>query len=461
MKARSANLVIIGGGGSGLAAALTAAEHGLDEITVVEKRQTLGGTSALAGGIFACESPVQERDKIIADKDDLFRKAMDWAHYDRVDPPLLRAFINQSGDTVRWLEAMGLEFKLIRHYPDQYPPVQHNPVGGGARLIEVLAQKSRAAGVDLRLQCAAERIVRDKSGGITGVVVQEGDEKVVYDTPQVIIATGGFPGNRELLKKYCLHWYDDMPVSGLPLQGDGLKLAADAGAALETFATMIKEGPRLHPYKWPLMTFERDPRTLWVNQEGRRFIDETAGHRVFESVNAMLMQPGAVSFALLDAGIAKAFEDKMPDVLAAMRTQASKNRVKIADNWADMARWIGCDPAILQDTVDRYNGYCRSGYDAQLAKKRRYLLPLQTPPFYAIKGHTVLLDTIGGIKINAAMEVLDTSGSAIPGLYAVGVTTSGWESTTYCSILSASAFGFAVNSGRIAGANAARASTTS
>ena len=276
MKMRSANLVIIGGGGSGLAAALTAAEHGLDKITVVEKRQALGGTSALAGGIFACESPVQERDKVIADKDNLFRKAMDWAHYDRVDPSLLRAFINQSGDTVRWLEAMGLEFKLIRHYPDQYPPVQHNPVGGGARLTEVLAEKSRAAGVDLRLHCAAEKIVRNEIGRITGVVVQEDEEKVVYDTPLVIIATGGFPGNRELLKKYCLHWFDDMPVSGLPLQGDGLKLAADAGAALETFATMIKEGPRLHPYKWPLMTFERDPRTLWVNREGRRFIDETA-----------------------------------------------------------------------------------------------------------------------------------------------------------------------------------------
>jgi fumarate reductase flavoprotein subunit len=460
-KVFEARLVVIGGGGAGLSTALTAAEMGASDIIVVEKRRIPGGNTALAGGLFACESPVQAREKIIANKNILFKKAMDWAHWSRIDPNILRAFLEKSGDTIRWLEEKGLEFNLISLYPDQQPPVQHNPKGNGARLIKVLAQNCRDRGVQMLLQSSCRKINRGKNGKITGVLVAKDDEEIEIKTGCVIIATGGFAGNHELLKKYFPSYYDGMALSGLPLQGDGLFLVAEAGAAIEDYATMLKEGPRFDLHKWPLMIFERDPSTLWVNKEGERFIDETTGSHVFESVNAMLRQPGKVSYALFDTTIRKTFQEKMPGLEKALQVEADKGRVKIAGSWDEMARWIGAEPEVLKETISRYNAFSRQGNDKDFAKERKYLRPLDTAPYYAIKGLAVMLDTIGGIRINERMEVMDKENNPIPGLYAAGVATSGWESEIYCSALSASAFGFAINSGRIAGENVVRFTSNS
>jgi fumarate reductase flavoprotein subunit len=451
-----ARLVIIGGGGAGLSAALTAAERGATGIVVVEKRSRLGGNTALAGGLFACESPVQAREKIVADRDFLFKKAMDWAHWSRIDPAILRAFLGKSGDTILWLEEKGLEFNLIRFYPGQQPPVQHNPKGNGAHLIKVLAQDCHDSGVQVLLQSSCKKIIRGKDGKIAGVLVVKDDEEIEIKAECVIIATGGFAGNHELLKKYFPSYCEGLSLSGLPLTGDGLFLAKEAGAAIEDSATMVKEGPRFDLHKWPLMTFERDPSTVWVNKEGKRFIDEEIGYHVFESVNAMLRQPDKVSYALFDAATRKIFEGKMPGLEKAIRVEADKGRVKIADSWDEIARWIGAEPEVLKNTISQYNDFCRQGYDEDFAKERRYLKPMDTAPYYAIRGLAVMLDTIGGIRINEHMEVLDKQNNPIPGLYAAGVVTSGWESEIYCSALSASAFGFAINSGRIAGEKAVR-----
>ena len=152
--------------------------------------------------------------------------------------------------------------------------------------------------------------------------------------------------------------------------------------------------------------------------------------------------------------IRETFEETMPDLEEALWREADKGRVRISDSWDDMAGWIGADPEELKDTIEQYNSFCEQGNDKEFAKNRQYLLALNRAPLYAIKGMAVLLDTIGGIRINEVMQVLDDRNEPIPGLYAAGVVTSGWESETYCSELSASAFGFAVNSGRIAGENA-------
>lgn len=466
-----AQLVIIGGGGAGLAAALAAAEKGCGDIIVLEKRDKPGGNSALAGGLFACESPVQIRQRIDADRNYLFKKAMDWAHWSGVDPKIIRAFINKSGDTIRWLEDKGLEFDLIQFYPGQQPPVQHNPKGNGARLIQVLARECQEKGIRLWLNSGAKTIQRGKRGDIAGVLaVKEGGE-VEIKTGRVIIASGGFNGNYELINKYFPPSYEGLTLSGLPLTGDGIAMAAEAGAAIADFATAIKEGPRFDRYTWPLMALERDPVTIWVNKKGERFIDESSGYHVFESVNAILRQPEQACYTLLDDGIREYFEEKgfkldrrvkkgegtvkVTGLESALQAGTERGGVKIAGSWEPIAAWIGTDPGVLKNTIKEYNKCCIQGYDEVFGKERKYLLPLLDAPYYAIKGLAVLLDTIGGIRINERMEVLDNQGNTIPGLYAAGVTTSGWESETYCSELSASAFGFAINSGRIAGENAA------
>jgi fumarate reductase flavoprotein subunit len=449
-------LVIIGGGGAGLTAALTAAEKGLKDIVVLEKRKSPGGNSAIAGGIFACGSPVQARQKITADKDFLFKKAMDWAHWSHINPAILRVFLEKSGDTVRWLEDKGLEFMLIYFYPGQQPPVQHNPKGAGAYLIKTLLKECRAKNVQILTSSECKKIIRGRDGKTKGVIVVQNGEEIKVKAGAVVLATGGFAGNRKLLKKYFPSYWEGLELSGLPLQGDGIRLAAEAGATIEDYATMVKEGPRFDLYKWPLMHFERDPYTMWVNKQGKRFLDETTGDHVFESVNAMIEQPGKVSYALFDTKIRKKFEEKMPDIEQALKSESKKGRVKIADDWNEMADWIGADPESLKESVTRYNSFCQRGHDEDFFKEKKYLLPLKTPPYYGIRGLAVMLDTIGSVKINEHMEVLDKNKNPIPGLFAAGVVTSGWESEIYCSTLSASAFGFAINSGRIAGENAAR-----
>jgi fumarate reductase flavoprotein subunit len=139
-----------------------------------------------------------------------------------------------------------------------------------------------------------------------------------------------------------------------------------------------------------------------------------------------------------------------------LRLYAGKGRVKISDSWNEIAQWIGSAPKVLKTTIDEYNSFCEQGHDAIFAKDRRYLLPLRIPPYLAIQGGLNLLSTHGGIKISHHMEVLDSQDNPIPGVYAAGNETGGMDSDTYDVNLSGHSFGFAINSGRIAGENAAR-----
>jgi len=470
-KKDAGQLIIIGGGGAGLAAAVEASEKGISDITVIEKRSTLGGTSAIAGGIFACESPVQTRLGIVSNRDHLFKKAVDWAHWSNINPPVLRAFINKSGETIQWLEDKGLEFELITFYPGQNPPVQHNPRGFGVALIRLLQNECLKKGVRLLPNSTAKKIIRGDNGAVEGIEVDIEGKLTGFSCRSTVIATGGFAGNKELMRRYFPNLKDGMILSGVPLDGDGIYLAAQAGAAIENVATILKEGPRFHMHLWPLMALERNAVTLWVNKRGERFTDESTGYHIFESANAIMRQPGMACFTLLDSSVRRYFEEHGRKLRAptdkdssslireelekGLREGAKKGGVKIADTWEEIASWIGAESHTLTETIIRYNEHCQQGYDATFTKDREYLLPLIEPPFYAVRDIVALLDTIGGIRIDERMRVMDKEDKAVPGLYAAGVVTSGWESEIYCSELSASAFGFAINSGRIAAENAA------
>jgi fumarate reductase flavoprotein subunit len=464
-------LVIIGGGGAGLAAAVEAAEKGIKNITVIEKRSAVGGTSAIAGGIFGCESPVQARLGITSNRDQLFKKALDWAHWSNLNPPVLRAFINKSGETIKWLEDKGLEFDLITFYPGQNPPVQHNPRGFGAALVRLLENECKRYGVHILRNTAVKKIVRGDNGAVKSVEAVSDGKETIFSCASIIIATGGFAGNRKLMRRYFPDLKDGMVLSGLPLTGDGIYLAEEAGASIADMATLVKEGPRVHMHNWPLLALERNGVTLWVNKRGERFTDEATGYHIFESVNAVMRQPEMACFMLLDRSVRRYFEehgtklrkpagkDSLPSIRAELekgiQDGVDKGTIKIADNWEGIALWIGARSDTLIETVNRYTESCKQGYDASFTKSREYLIPLTEPPFYAVKTVVALLDTIGGINIDGQMRVMDKADKAIPGLYAAGVVTSGWESDIYCSELSASAFGFAINSGRIAAESAA------
>lgn len=465
-------ILVIGAGGAGLAAAVAAAEKGA-RVTVLEKANAPGGNSARAVGFFAAESPAQKRMRIDAPRDVLFKIAMEHAHW-TINARIIRAFIDKSGDTVRWLEEKGLEIDRIpTFYPNQVIRTEHDAKNGGSDVIKVLLENCSKLGVSLLRQTGIKKLVIDDSGRVTGVLAENKEKTVQISAKGVIIATGGYAANKELLKKYTPWYTESIRYRGLPHTGDGLLMAMEIGAATEGLGQLRMLGPIFDGSRRSVGIIYNQPHMIWVNQRGERYIDETMAFNHFESVNAVVQQPGQVSFSLFDEQIKRNIVETGPIRVAqegfygrtgldlaelsnGLQKEMEEGTTFISDSWDEIANWIGAKPEVLKTTINEYNSGCDRGYDSIMSKDRRYLMSLRTPPFYAMKGHPTITTTQGGIKINHRMEVLDKQDNPISGLYAAGDTTGGWESYTYNVHLSGSGLGFALNSGRIAGENAVR-----
>ncbi len=468
-EAIDSQIIIIGGGGGGLAAALTAAEKG-GRVVVVEKRRVLGGNTTMASVLFGAESPFQKRHRIDISKDWAFKTAMGYAHW-KIDPRLVRTFIDKTGDTIGWLEEKGLEFVDIpEYYPDQDPRVFHFMKGHGAALIKTLAKQCKDSGVKFLYQTTAKKVLKNRKKEITGVLAEKKNEEFRIPGKSVIIATGGYGGNRELMKKYCPAYSEDMVQFGMPINlGDGLRIATGAGAATEGLGLVQLIGPRFAGSSY-VAAVVVEPNTIWVNKRGERFVDESLSFRWPEAANALARQPDKVCYNLFDEKIKRIFINKgvsrgwmayptgtrMKKLDNEIRAHLKKGEIKISDSWDEIAAWIGVAKEVLTGTINDYNNSCDRRYDELFTKDPRYLLRMNTPPFYAIKCHQGFHGTVGGIKINYRMEVMDKKDRPIPGLYSAGSDTGGWEGDTYCLDLSGSTFAFAISSGRIAGENAQR-----
>jgi fumarate reductase flavoprotein subunit len=492
----SAELVVVGGGGAGLAAALSAAENGCGSILVLEKAGSSAGSTAMAHDIFGAESPVQKRLGIDAPKDELFKTAMEWAHWTKINPRIVRAFIDKSGDTIGWLEKMGLQFELIQYYPNQVPLVRHSVKGHGNALMKALRENCRNKGVKILTRTSGKKLLRNQNGEITGVIAETGDGDLTIEAASVIITTGGYGNNPEMLKKYCANYHETITYDGPPSNtGDGIRMATEIGAATAGLGTVNLHGPFLKPktdshamkmdaegvggspIRITLWFLAWEPEMLWVNKNGVRFIDEGYQLAFFAFGNAVALQPDGITYTLFDSSTLRKIEKQglvrpgaasranwlpvsaatpLPGLEREVQKQADKGDLKISDSWDEIADWMGAQPAVLKATVEEYNVYCDDKHDALFAKDRKYLLPLKTPPYYAVRGHLGLCDAYGGIKINEKMEALDNGDNPIPGLYAAGSTAGCWESESYCYRLTGHLVGFALNSGRIAGENAVR-----
>jgi len=468
-------VLVIGGGGTGLAAAVTAAEKGA-KVIVLEKRGAPGGNTAMAIGLLAADSAVQKRMSISAPKDEVFKAAMNYSHW-RINPRIFRAFVEKSGDTIQWLEEKGLKFNEIPSmYPGQVFRTWHCAEasrGTGALLIKLFRKQCDDLGVRLLTGCPVKKILTSEKREVTGILAEMKGQELKIAAKSVIIATGGYGGNKTLLKKYFPAYHDNMCYIGVPhVTGDGLLMAIEIGAATEGLGTLM-----LHPHCYPgpvhINAVAAQPLLVWVNKNGERFTDETITFHYTECGNAVNRQPNKTVYTLFDEKIKNRIMEegiltlglretgvwagaKLTNLGKELQLEGKKGGVKISGSWDGIAKWMGVAPQVLKATIEEYNLFCDRGYDAVFAKDRRYLQALRTPPYYAIRCYLSFLTTLGGIKINQHMEVLNNQDNPIPGLYAGGDTTGGWESDTYCMSLAGSAFGFAINSGRIAGENAAK-----
>jgi len=463
------DIVVIGAGGGGLAAAVTAAEKGA-KVIVLEKRKIPGGSTLFAEGPFAAESPTQKRLNIQCTRDELYNQHMYYNHW-TLNAKQVRKVIDKSGDPIRWLEEKGIEFYLPMMYPDQSPLEWHNPKKGCPEIIKVLMQDCGQFGVEVLFSTRAKTILTDQSGSITGVVASNAQKEIKVKAKSVIIATGGYGGNKRLIKKYV----PSFDLSNLKFNmlkdihtGDGIRMAFKIGADDEGLGKLIFHGPATEARAAFGIAIEAN--SVWVNKDGERFMQESASFSPFESVNGVLRQPGQVCYSIFDSamvqnalknGLERPFESSLhsrrirDQLEQGLKDEAAHGRVLKTDSWIEIAKWIGIKPDALKATIDEYNACCDKGHDDQFAKAAKNLKPLRNPPFYVVKCFPCILSSFGGIKTNHRMEVINEDSQPIKGLYAAGNDAcGGFCGSTYNVRLAGTGCGFAFNSGRIAGENA-------
>ncbi len=474
----SAEIVVIGSGATGMAAALTVAERG-EKVILLEKMGHTGGTSNFPEGMFAVESEMQRQQYIGMTRDEAFKNIMDYSHW-RANPRLVRAFVDESADTISWLQKLGVEFDgPMAIFPDG-PRTWHLLKGPqkarASVMMKTLTARAKEKGVDIRLETPAIKLIKE-GNRITGVVAEKGGKIIEIDAKAVIIGSGGYANNKEWIKKYTGF---DLEVNLFPIMnfnkvGDGIRMAWEVGAAEEGMGVLMtmRIGPLLGPGLKTMGQLESagfQP-NLFVTQQGVRYFDEgRLTNFSFDGAAISRLEEG-YSYAIFDElakrewierGIATSagmicppgtrltdFEDEWKAAI-----EHENPNVFEADSIEELATRIKVHPEVLKATLDEYNGFCEKGHDDLFAKDPQYLRPLRGPKFYAIRCWRVFLSTIGGIKINHKMEVVDREEKPILGLYAGGMDVGGVYGDSYDVYATGGALGFAFNSGRIAGKNA-------
>ena len=480
-----ADLVVIGAGGGGLTAAVSAAEAGVKNIVVLEKTTKPGGNTTNVGVFFAVNSPLQKRLGINFTSEQAFRDKMAHDHW-RQDARLIRKTIEKSGEVLQWLEDKGLEIPQIKQFAgDDAPQVGHDGGGFGIlgnAILRILTEDCSKRGIKILCGTPAKKILTDKKGAVTGVLAVGKDKEIKITAKSVVLASGGFVHNKELMKKY-FPYNIDYPAGSVPnMTGDGLLMAEEIGAIVDDQLAILLVGG---PGSSTSLNISLDNRfdTVVVNKDGERYYDESLSlnYNPDDSTNTLTRQRGKEFYVLLDSGIIKDAEQSneappqggmpggtggsggMPNGapggsgrMPMDEKGSSAGNEKIADTWEEIAEFIGADPKVLKETIDRYNSFCEKGCDYDFFKDKKYLRPLNTPPYVAVRGSHGCQTTFGGIKINHRTEVLNRQDIPIRGLYAVGDCAGSWAPLTYSHRYPGSASSFAVCSGFIAGESSAK-----
>lgn len=465
-----ADVVVIGSGASGLTVALTAACGG-NNVVLFEKMPHAGGTSNFAEGIFAVESVMQRGKNIEIKRDEAFKKIMEHNHW-RANPRLVRTFVDKSASTIDWLQQLGVEFiEPAAIYPGG-PQTWHLIKGRGAALIRVLLTKAKENGVKIYFETSAKKVLVDENR-VIGLITQDKNGNSIWvQAKAVIIATGGFANNKDMLEKYTASGRNIIPVGNVNKMGDGIQMAWEIGAASEgtSVLQLYRPGISGEPMDSHLNAAARQP-YLWINQDGDRFCDETIIFQWPYVGNVLGNQKNQIMYAIFDENTKKYMMEKGIDigvgVIVPVTTRLvnldseiqrgiNKNEVFAANILGELAVKINVNPKVFLATMDEYNQICDSRYDYLFAKEAKYLQPVKTPKFYAIRCYPHFLGTLGGIKINHKTEVLNKKGEVIPGIYAIGNDAGGMYGDSYDLWSTGGALGFAINSGRIAGENVLR-----
>jgi len=476
MNQLEADVIVIAGGAAGLSATIAAAQAGA-KVIVFEKGSTTGGTGNMGMGPLGIGSRLQRVKQMGPTKDEAFKIFMDYTHW-RVDAQLVRAYIDKAATTIDWLEKLGVEFvEPATYFPGGNftwhlvkPSVgQPGPMAAGA-MMKTLTDKVKEMGVKILLQTPAKKILKDRDR-IVGVIAEDrSGELIQANAKAVVIATGGFGNNLEMIKKQTGYdWGKDLASFRIPgVDGDGIRMAWEVGAAS---TEMSMELIYMMPGEFDPALGEtfRQPH-LMVNLLGERFINEEIMPNTTFTGNAIARQKNRTAFLIFDEAIKKRMETagfdqvsvvfpftKVDNFDALLQDHLDKGfkEVFIAGSLEELAAKTGIDPEGLKRTAEQYNGFCEKGHDDIFNKRYDLLRPIRTPKFYAGRFLPGAYGSLGGIKINQRTEVMSKDWKKIPGLYAAGTDACSIYGDSYVFILPGNTMGFAINSGRIAGENAA------
>lgn len=465
----SADVVVIGAGTAGTAAALAAAETGAKVITL-EKNATVGGTGNFSEGIMAVESKMQRDWNYDLTRDQAFKMIMDYGHW-RGNAKMVRAFVDKTASTIEWMQGYGVKFeKLFSNYPGGLY-TWHIYEGRGAGWIKLFHKKYAEMGQKLLMQTPAKSLIQE-NGKVVGVVAQNDDgDKITIKSGAVIIATGGFGANPEMMKQYMrFPGVDGLAQTGKT--GDGIKMAWAAGGGKDGVEVQAsyRPGPKGIGTTNHVAATAKQPH-LWLDPKGNRFCDETimlnwpfAGNALERIGGKMwvVYDQQTLDYMVKDAGI-----DLGVGVMVPVATKLNK----FEEQWpaAEKAGWAvkasslkqlakktGMDYDTLKKTVDEYNGFAEIRHDGQFAKAPQYLRSVKKGPFYAIQSVATSLGTLGGIKSNEKFQVVSQDGTPIHGLYCAGNDVGGMYGDSYDLLMAGSTIAWAVNSGRIAAENAVK-----
>ncbi len=499
------DVVVVGAGAAGAAAALAAADNGA-EVLLLEKTASPMGSGTLAGGMFAADSRQQKASNSTVSKEWLYNQYLQTSS-GYMNSILVRTIIEESGKTVDWLEDNGMKLNLVdagtglafEHVG--MPRTLHGYVEGGTVAITNLIKTFEAKSGQVRFNTPATELHYDQTGNVAGVLAKKEDGSTLkVNAKAVIIATGGFGGNEEMLKEYFGHKYTLGQV--MSNTGDGIKMAWDAGAdkyGIDTthyFAQIFtaEEIPKLIEKvgdSWYSLTkFSLYP-GLRINTLGQRFSDETKSTLFSVHGAEIHMQPKQTEFVIIDSAMLNTIKEKgwaaiephfetwrnnrqfymefnepndtdvllkeentPTDFTSRLEAALGTGVVFKADTLEELAKQMGVDEQTFMSSVKQYNGAIDKGEDTLFFADTSRLIPVKEGPYYAVKYVSRNLSTLGGVRINEKIQAVDEEGLPIPGLYVAGADAGGMYGKAYIDF-EGGTLGFAYTSGRLAGINAA------
>ena len=460
-----ADVVVIGAGGAGMTAAMTAADAG-QKVVILESQAMVGGNSVRAtGGMNAGDTVYQDENefgesagvektlKTAAEKyaDNATITALaktvseQWAAYqadpkgyfDSVelmeldtmiggkginDPELVETLCANSADAIDWLDEHGITLHNVSSFGGASVKRIHRPVNAegktvsvGSYMIPLLQENCEKAGVKMMLDTTATEILTDANGAAVGVkATGASGETVTVNAKAVVLASGGFGANLDMVVKYKPELKGFMTTNAPGIQGQGIEMAQAIGAATVDM-DQIQIHPTVEANTAALITEGlRGDGAILINEEGQRFIDEVGTRDVVSA--AEIAQTGSYSWLVVDQA--------MVDASSVIQGYIKKGYTVTGATYEELGKAMGVDAAAFAETMEKWNGYVEAKNDPDFGRTS-FANPLNTAPYYAVKVTAGVHHTMGGLKINANTEVLNEKGEVIPGLFAAGEVTGG------------------------------------